>query len=767
MQLFEISYAYKFLGGFYLALSVLHIIFFIYNRSRKASLIYSIGLLLVFINFTFTQEVESWSGAYKINILTDLAANGVLLFYITNFILAASLPGLKKIIRPFTWMYAAGIFILILSSYSDYFNTIQLILRTTIYIVIGACCIIGLVKKIANFHLIVLATLLLTVMWVFVGTDLFNIWGGHYPFVRVFFILIGFISPFIAYSYYLSRYLSTTKKSLAREQIINEQLTVINLQAEKIKELDQLKSHFFANISHEFRTPLTLILSPLEKRIAAAKEPEDKTEFSLMHRNASRLLRLVNQLLDLSRLESGSVKLKISRIELISFVNRTAQAFDSLAESKQISYKIITSEKTIEVYVDTEKLDKIITNLLSNALKFTPEGGAVEVNISTTRSSTNCVDGTVEIKVKDTGVGIAGDQLEKIFDRFYQVNNSQTREYEGTGIGLALVKELVDLQRGVISVESEPGKGSCFTLSLSLGCSHLNSEEIEEDSPVNIHASTPYTTLPVLPTQVNGEDHSIHAFTVLIAEDNSDLRFYIRDHFSKQYTILEAADGEEALALAMDKIPDLIISDLMMPKLDGIQLCKKLKSNEKTSHIPIIILTAKTNSETKIEGLETGADDYIGKPFAMNELEVRMHNLIETRKKLQEKYARQMTMQPGEVKITSMDERFLKKIMDVVENHIADTSFGVELFAREVAMSQVQLYRKLTALTAHSPNDFIRHIRLQRAAELLKKKAGNVTEVAYQVGFNNLSYFSKCFRETFGVSPKEYAGNETPLSAKK
>jgi signal transduction histidine kinase len=389
MQLFEISYAYKFLGGFYLALSVLHIIFFIYNRNRKASLIYSIGLLLVFINFTFTQEVESWSGAYKVNILTDLAANGVLLFYITSFILAASLPGLKKIIRTFGWMYAVGIFILILNFNSEYFNSIQLLLRTAIYIVTGTCCIIGLVKKIANFHLIVLATLFLMIMWVFVGTDLFSIWGNNYPFIRVLLILIGFISPFIAYSYYLSRYLSTTKKNLAREQIINEQLTVINHQAEKIKELDQLKSRFFANISHEFRTPLTLLLSPIEKRIAVAKEQEDKTELGLMHRNASRLLKLVNQLLDLSRLESGSVKLRTSKTELISFVNRIAQAFDSLAESKQISYAMNSNQEEIEVYADTEKLDKIIHNLLSNALKFTPSGGSVEISLTTTDPTPN------------------------------------------------------------------------------------------------------------------------------------------------------------------------------------------------------------------------------------------------------------------------------------------------------------------------------------------------------------------------------------------
>ncbi len=766
MQLFEISYAYKFLGGFYLAMAVYHIILFIYHRHRKSLIIYSGGMLMVFFNFTFLHDSEKWFWGFKINVLTDLAANGALLYFISYAILSSSV--FKKFIQTFGWFYFAGFIVVTINSQISFYEIpLEIILRGAIYLVIGVSCIIGLIKKIHNFLLIVLATLFLMIMHVFFGADIFNIWNQKFPVARVFFLLIGFISPFIAYSNYMARFLSFTRKNyLLKELDIKEQLSVEKIQAEKIKELDQLKSRFFANISHEFRTPLTLLLSPIEKRIAAAKDQEDRTELNLMHRNASRLLKLVNQLLDLSRLESGSVKLKTSKAELISFVNRIAQAFDSLAESKQISYKLHTDQKEIEIYADAEKLDKIIHNLLSNALKFTPSSGSVNISLITTEPTPNYPDGAVEIQVKDTGVGIAQDQLEKIFDRFYQVDNSQTREYEGTGIGLALVKELAELHHGEISVSSELGNGSCFTLRLPRGLSHLNSDEIIEE-PSDLQISSPDMETHESEFTSNIENPNPSTATVLIAEDNKDLRSYIRDHFTKQYTVLEAADGEEALALALDKIPDLIISDLMMPKLDGIQLCKKLKTDEKTSHIPVIILTAKTNSETKIEGLEMGADDYIGKPFDMKELEVRMHNLIDNRKKLQEKYARQMTMMPGEVKVTSTDERFLKKIMEVVETHLADTSFGVELFAQEVAMSHVQLYRKLTALTGHSPNDFIRHIRLQRAAELLKKKAGNVTEVAYQVGFNNLSYFSKCFRETFGVNPKEYAGNERSLTAKK
>jgi len=402
MQLFEISFAYKFLGGFYLALSVLHIILFIYNRKRKASLIYSTALLLVFINFTFTQQVESWSGAYKINILTDLGANGILLFYITNFILFKSIPGLKKAIRIFGWLYAAGIFILILNFYSDYFNSIEIVLRTGIYIVIGACCIIGLVKKIANFYLIVLATLFLTITWVIFGTDLFHLWKDKFPVIRVLFILIGFITPFIAYSYYLARYIDKTKKNLEREHIINEQLSLINIQAEKIKELDQLKSRFFANISHEFRTPLTLLLGPIEKRLNNANDPGDKIELSSMYRNASRMLILINQLLDLSRLEAGTLKLKCRYADLHLSILSIMSQFSSMADSKEISFEVITPTPIV-LFFDPDKLEKIISNLLSNAFKFTPVGGRITLTLSQHSHDEIFKNGYAEITIADTG----------------------------------------------------------------------------------------------------------------------------------------------------------------------------------------------------------------------------------------------------------------------------------------------------------------------------------------------------------------------------
>jgi signal transduction histidine kinase/DNA-binding NarL/FixJ family response regulator len=760
MQLFEISYAYKFLGGFYLALSVLHIILFIYNRNRKASLIYSSGLLLVFINFTFTQQVESWSGAHKLNILTDLGANGVLLFYISNFVLSKSLPQLKKVSRIFGWLYLAGITLLILNFYSDYFNIIQLILRTAIYTMIGVNCILGLIKKIANFHLIVLATLFLMIMWVFFGTDLFGFWGNDFPFLRVLCILIGFITPFIAYSYYLARYLSKTKKNLAREHIINEQLSLINLQAEKIKDLDQLKSRFFANISHEFRTPLTLLLGPIEKRLNNANDSNDKIELSSMHRNASRMLTLINQLLDLSRLEAGTMKLKYRNTDLESLIVSIMSQFSSMADAKEIHFELVAT-KPVALYVDQEKMEKIISNLLSNAFKFTPAGGHIIITISQNDSDESFKNGYAEISIEDTGLGIESEHLSKIFDRFYQVDMSSTRAYEGSGIGLSLTKELVEMHQGTISVTSDAGKGSKFIVKLPLGDSHLISPEFDmlAEDMINpkingvVHSSS--LEAVVL-------DNNIQSLPrLLIVEDNADLRYYLKNNLKVQFTISETENGEEGIAAAIEEIPDIIISDLMMPKINGLQLCQQLKEDEKTNHIPIILLTAKVDVETKLMGYRHGADDYIAKPFQIEELLVRIENLIANRKRIQEKFSRQVTLAPNVLPVNSMDERFLKRAMEVVEKSIADASFGVEPFAQQMGVSHTQLYRKIHAITGFNPNEFIRHMRLLRAADLMRQKAGNVAEITYQVGFNNLSYFSKVFKEKFGLTPTDFLRNPT------
>lgn len=771
MQVIDISHAYIFLGGFYLAMSVQRLILFMYNRNRRSNLVYFIGMLMVFINFTFTRDNPSWALARKVNILTDLIANGALLYFVVYKIISYTLPRFKKLIQTYVILFLLGVALTAVNSEVIIFDIpLEIILRSSIYAIIGFSCFLGLVKKIPNFHLIVIATFVLELMWVISGADLFNFWENEYPITRILFIVIGFMSPWFAYSNYQARYMSTTKKNLAKEQIINEQLSLINIQAEKIKELDQLKSRFFANISHEFRTPLTLILGPIEKRLKQAEDPRDKVELTTMHRNASKLLTLVNQLLDLSRLEAGTLQLRCANTDLHAAALSVMSQFSSMADSKAIHLKVQASEPLF-AFIDRDKYEKIISNLLSNAFKFTPAGGSITVDLRTGAPNEKFKTGFAEIIVADTGSGIEPEHLPKIFDRFYQADMTSTRAYEGSGIGLALTKELVELHHGQISVTSQAGQNCIFTVQLPLGSSHLKPGEIEFTEALNddgldeallpeksgIHNGHILSEAEILDKSMSGLPR------ILVVEDNQDLRNYLKENLQQQFNIQEAEEGQVGIAKAIQDVPDLIISDLMMPKANGLQLCQQLKEDERTSHIPIILLTAKADIETKLEGYRQGADDYIPKPFNMNELLTRVENLLANRKRIQEKYARQMTLSPSALPVTSVDERFLKKCLELVERYISDPSFGVELFAREMAVSQTQLYRKLHAITNLSPNEFIRHIRLLRAADLFRQKAGNVSDVAYAVGINNLSYFSKVFKEKYGITPAEYLKN--PLSS--
>ena len=528
-------------------------------------------------------------------------------------------------------------------------------------------------------------------------------------------------------------------------------------QEQLFKELDTLKSRFFANISHEFRTPLTLLLGPLEKRLSVATETADRNELTVMHRNASRLLTLVNQLLDLSRLEAGTLTLKGHYQPLHEFIHSIASQFSSMADSKTINFRVL-ADQPVSLFFDSDKLEKIITNLLSNAFKFTPAGGSITLTLKEHEPNERFKNGYAEIIVADSGPGMEAEHLEKIFDRFYQADTSSTRGYEGSGIGLALTKELVELHHGSITVTSTPGKGSSFTVQLPQGTAHLNASDIEYTKKAvrsNVFLS-------------NGSAEAIEHETavgegplprVLVVEDNADLRSYLHNSLKDIYQIYEASDGEQGLIAALEEIPDLIISDLMMPKMDGLQLCEKLKNSEKTSHIPLILLTAKADIETKIEGLHTGADDYMAKPFDARELKARIYNLIESRRNLQQKFSRQFSLSVSEIQVESLEDRFLKKVKGTIEVQIGDSTLSVETLAEEVAMSAVQLYRKLKALTGQTPNELIRNMRMDRAASLLRQHAGNVSEVAYQVGFNNLSYFAKCFKEKFDVTPSEFTNS--------
>jgi len=560
---------------------------------------------------------------------------------------------------------------------------------------------------------------------------------------------------YILYGVFAVVLFSTSTRFYLNRQRLRHQLELEHEHAEKLLEIDQMKSRFFANISHEFRTPLTLILGPCECIIKETTKEEIKKRAGTIKNNANRLLSLINQLMDLSKLDAGRLKLEASFGNIVTFVKGVAMLFESLAERKDIMLKIKSTNDEIDLYFDKEKMEKILTNLFSNAFKFTPVGGKITVVISENEMN------SVIIKIKDNGIGISEKEIPRLFDRFYQVDSSQTREQQGTGIGLSLTKELVELHNGKISVVSREGEWTEVTVALPLGKEHLLPEEIVEvgDSPLErkilVEDEDSITSLEF--KKPFSEDLDKDKTIILVVEDNTDVREYIKEALGENYQVEEAANGEQGLRKAENIIPDLIISDIMMPRMDGNELTRKLKNDEKTSHIPIILLTAKTEQESKLEGLATGADDYLMKPFDTQELQIRIKNIIENRRKLQKKFREGEFISPRgeEKKLSSIDERFMNKIMEVIEQHITEEEFSIEEFGNEVGMSRSQIHRKLKALSGKSASRYIRSIRLARAKKMIDAQKGNISEIAYSVGFSSPAYFTKCFKDEYGYPPSD------------
>ncbi|MCY7353418.1 MAG: response regulator [Cytophagaceae bacterium] len=553
-----------------------------------------------------------------------------------------------------------------------------------------------------------------------------------------------------AYAFYTLLFI--TGLLLARRAIVNRERLRANLrvqqtETESLRELDGMKSRFFANLSHEFRTPLALISGIVQERTDKLPISDgQRADYGLISRHATRLLQLINQLLDLSKLEASQLQAHPEPGDLTALLRALAGSFESLAQSKGLTYRYALPLQSVWAEFDADKVEKIVANLLSNAIKFTAKNGQIVFTADRPEAS-------IRFVVEDTGIGIAPEDLPHIFNRFYQADPTATRNYEGVGIGLALTKELVDLLGGTIAVESRLAEGSSFTVTLPLAVVSpperisepiLNGHDVKQTAP---RSSEPTTA----------KSGKSHLMKLLVVEDNTDLRQFIQQFLSKNYTVLEAVDGLEGLNQAVDTIPDLIISDVMMPGLDGLTLCQRLKTDERTSHIPLILLTAKADVASKLTGLGYGADDYLTKPFQVDELLARIQNLIAQRQQLRERFSRQLTLKPSDVTVTSADERFLQRALSIVETQLSNPEFDVDRFSREIGMGRTQLYRKLTALTNQSPTDFIRLMRLHRAADLLRQQQGNVSEIALQVGFNSLNYFTRCFREQFGQTPSEYA----------
>jgi Signal transduction histidine kinase len=503
------------------------------------------------------------------------------------------------------------------------------------------------------------------------------------------------------------------------------------------EKLNEIKFNFFTNISHEFRTPLTLIITPLESLLREVKETALEPKLRSIYRHARDLQGLVNQLLDFRRLEVSGERLNLTFGNIVEFVQQFDESFARLADERKIDFSVQSTLEERYLYFDREKLYRILNNLLANAFKYTSQGGRIALSITG-------VGDQLQIEVTDSGKGIHGKELPFIFNRFYQADGAK----EGSGIGLHLVKEYVGLHSGKITVESEPNRRTCFTVTFPMNLTPRN-ESLEAEELVGEEMNQPQITF-----------HSDTRFKLLVVEDNDDLRSFLVGELSKNYELIEAADGESGMELARTALPDLIISDVMMPKMNGLELCQCIKSDLQTSHIPVILLTARTSDEHKLQGYQSGADEYLSKPFNMDILLLRISKLIEQQNSRQQQFTQKIEVNPKEITITSLDEHLIGKALDLIEKNMDNPDYSVQQLSEDIGMDRTVLYKKLQSITGLAPSEFIRSIRLKRAAQLLSLGQLQVNEVADRVGFKSVRYFSKIFKETFGVIPSQYRQDE-------
>lgn len=543
------------------------------------------------------------------------------------------------------------------------------------------------------------------------------------------------------------------------------------LEHKHAEEINEAKLQFFMNISHEIRTPISLIISPLQKLMAFDNDPEERQRsYRTIWRNSERILHLVNQLMDIRKIDKGQMLLKFSEIDIVDFIKDLSHTYLYQTNRKQIDLTFSTEHDIFNAWVDPKNFDKIILNLLSNAYKFTPEGGKIEVMLRTGNDfkETEALQNYIEIVVSDTGIGIDESERNRIFDRFYQIRNSHNNSNVGTGIGLHLTRSLVELHYGTIRVENNPeGSGSRFIVRLPQGKNHLKPEEIETEIEYKIPLKVEE---PALTASIFEEDNtklkSKSRYRVLVVEDDEEIRNYICRELSGSFHMLESTNGKEALSMILKKAPDLVISDVMMPQMDGLTLCRKIKQNVNINHVPIILLTARAHEEDNLEGLSIGADAYMTKPFNIDILKKTAENIIKSRELLRNYFtgSQEQEVKKPVFELQSTDNKLLDRIMDVINHNLSNPELNVEMISSEVGISRVHLYRKLKELTNQSTRDLIRNVRLKHAANLLVYKHYNVTEVAYLTGFTSTSLFSRVFKELYGISPKDYIAQHSSPS---
>ena len=516
------------------------------------------------------------------------------------------------------------------------------------------------------------------------------------------------------------------------------------------EEMGEAKLRFFMNISHDIRTPMTLIITPLLSLMKQDKDPHRQGVYKTMKRNSERILHLINQMMDLRKIDKGMMRMRMQETDLVEFVGEIYSLFEQQAKSRSISLNYVHDTQNLPVWIDRQNFDKVVVNILSNAFKFTPTGGEICINVTHD-------DHQATIAISDDGEQIPEDKQEKIFERFYQNPSSSNDRNVGTGIGLDLTRSLVELHYGSIKVHNLD-KGCEFVVNIPLGNAHLKPEEMVTDLPesepvvTELEESLPETSETEMTIPAGSQT------TIVVVEDDDEIRNYLEKELSSDYDVKTATNGREALSVIYHCKPNLIISDVMMPEMDGNALCAQIKANSATSHIPVILLTAKNREEDKLEGLETGADAYIVKPFNMEILRRTIVNMLRSQKLMQQKYQQTEPLEQKveQVKMKSPDEKLLERVMNVINKNITNSDLNVDMIAEEVGISRVHLHRKMKELTGSTPHDFVRNIRLKQAANLLTNQGMNITEVAYACGFSNAGTFSKIFKNVYGMSPREF-----------
>jgi signal transduction histidine kinase/DNA-binding response OmpR family regulator len=516
----------------------------------------------------------------------------------------------------------------------------------------------------------------------------------------------------------------------------------------------ELKLRFFTNVSHELRTPLTLIMNPLEQLFLKEKLSSQGTAWvEVAHKNASRMIRFINQLLDIRKLQTNTAKMNVSRVEILAFIKRIEEHFEDALQKNDLKLQILCEQKQLYITTDAEKLDVILYNLLSNAVKFSPHLKIITIRVK------QLEDQRIEVSVSDQGPGVEKEKLAEIFELYYEGDLNSQKGLKGTGIGLALAKELVEFLGGTIRATNNESGG--LTVHLQLSAISSFSEQDANGATISFHDKLEKTTeQKLLNSYVQTPQHpDREAPLVLLVEDNPELNEFLNGQLSEYYRVEVAMDGREGLEKALTIVPDLIISDIMMPVMDGLQMLEKLKSQQETSHIPVVLLTAKHSVESQLEGLSYGADAYITKPFNNQLLIASVNNLLRQRKLLFEGMVlkkKTVDLSPGDVIITSKDETFLKEVIKAVEEKMSDPEFNIEIIAEAMSMSRTTFYKKFKSLADFTPVEFVREMRLQRAKQLLDAGGNNISEIAYEVGFNNPKYFSTCFKEKYQVTPSDY-----------